>query len=235
MKTRSLTVKILDRVARLAGSGARMTQNALRRRELADLSLERALSIQTHMTIAELDAIYRLALDIPQGGRALEVGSYLGASSCRIAAALFSNDGRLYCVDTWENETMPEGMRDTFAEFQKNTNGAAFRITTVRKRSGEMVASDFSLPFDFAFIDADHTYPAVRGDVDLVSEWLRDGSVLAMHDVTFFEAVSRVVGEMLATGEWQLIGHVDNLVWLRKLGAAGSFPNPMLVAESSSR
>jgi predicted O-methyltransferase YrrM len=119
---------------------------------------------------------------------------------------------------------MPEGERDTFAEFQRNTSGVAGVITMIRKRSDELSAEDVTLPLDLVFIDADHSYDAVKGDVVKVRGWIRDGGTLAFHDAIFFEGVSRVIGEVLATGQWQLAGKVDNLVWLTKVRA---FAHPM--------
>jgi len=196
----------------------------MRRRELAD-ALGGSLEIPTHMTGGELEVLYQLGRD-DNRPRALELGSYLGASSSRLAVALSLHGGHLYCVDTWANETMPEGERDTYAEFLRNTRGVSQFITPIRKRTDEIAATDVELPLDLVFVDADHSYPAVKRDFEKVRDWLRDDGVLAFHDAFFFEAVSRVVGEILATGRWQLLGHVDNLVWLRKLGPAG-FPKPM--------
>ena len=56
---------------------------------------------------------------------------------------------------------------------------------------------------------------------------MKDGGYLAFHDCTYFESVSRVLGEVLASGMWQLAGNVDSLVWLRRIGGAYGFPNPM--------
>jgi predicted O-methyltransferase YrrM len=235
MSKRSLSVKVLHRLARAATGLAAGVQRKLRQRELADASLSSALAIPTHMTAGELNVLYDLAVNAPQGAKALEIGSYLGASSCHLAAGLSRRDGQLTCVDTWANETMPEGERDTFAEFRRNTSGAGARIATIRKRSDELTAADVTPPFDLVFIDADHTYPAVKRDVEIVGEWLRDGGVLAFHDAVYFEGVSRVVGEILATGKWQMMGNVDNLVWLRKLGRTGAFPNPMADGEYVQR
>lgn len=231
MSKRSFSVKVLHRLARLAQSAAARTQRMLRQRELADASLPAALQVPTHMTAGELNVLYELAASAPRGARALEIGSYLGASSCQLAAGLSRHGGHLTCVDTWANETMPEGERDTYAEFRRNTSGAGPIIDTVRKRSDELTADDVTPPFDLVFIDADHSYPAIRRDVEIVRDWIRDGGVLAFHDTTYFEAVSRVVGEILATGEWQILGNVDSLTWLRRIGPTARFPNPMADGE----
>jgi predicted O-methyltransferase YrrM len=177
------------------------------------------------MSPAELNCLYQLAAGLTGSAVLLEIGSYLGASS-RFLAAGMPADGRLYCVDTWNNETMPEGPRETLPEFQKNTAPFADRIFIVRKNSKDLAAEDLALPLDLVFIDGDHSYEAVKRDFDKVAPWLGDGKILAFHDCTYFEGVSRVVGEAMATGGWQIGGNVDSLVWLRKAAKISHrFPN----------
>jgi predicted O-methyltransferase YrrM len=221
MRKRSMAAKILRRLRNYAARGTASLEARYRRRELADAALPGAAKIHTHMTAAELRALQDLAAGAQN---ALEIGSYLGASSAHMAAVLSMHGGLLTCVDTWANETMDEGTRDTLAEFERNTRGVAEAIAIVRKRSDELAEADVLLPLDLVFIDADHSYPTVKRDFDKVRGWIREGGTLAFHDVLFFEGVSRVVGEVLASGEWQLAGKVDNLVWLKKIR---SFPHPI--------
>jgi predicted O-methyltransferase YrrM len=231
MRKRTFSAKILRRLKGYVARASETSDRWYRHRELSDAALPGAPGIPTHMTPLELSSLYDLASEATDTRRVLEIGSYIGASSSYLAAALALHGGHLYCVDTWANETMPEGDRDTLSDFTKNTRGVASTITTVRKRSDEITGADFPLPFDLVFIDADHSYPAVKSDFAKVRDWVKDGGTLAFHDTTYFEAVSRVLGEVLATGEWQLAGNVDSLVWLRKIGRTGSFPNPMTAAE----
>lgn len=72
--------------------------------------------IKTHLTLEEK---YLLHTSILHNSICVEIGSYLGASSCYIAAS--KNCQKLYCIDTWANEGMSEGLRDTFDEFIDNT------------------------------------------------------------------------------------------------------------------
>jgi predicted O-methyltransferase YrrM len=227
MRQRTTSAKILRRLRNYASRAAETSNRWYRRRELADASLPDATRVHTHMSALELYSLYDLAAEATETKRVLEIGSYLGASSCYLAAALTIQDGHLYCVDTWANETMPEGERDTFAEFSKNTRGVAQRITMIRKRSDDLTADDLPLPVDLVFIDADHSYRAVKADFEKVRNWVRDGGTIAFHDTIWFEGVSRVLGEILATGEWMLGGKADSLVWIRKV----AFPNPMTAAE----
>lgn len=200
--------------------------------QLRKVSLENAKNIHTHMTQAELNTLYDLARGLNKSVKALEIGSYLGASTCYIAAAISCNHGHLFCVDTWENQTMPEGERDTFAEFKQNTAGAKAYITTVRKNSNDLTVSDFVDSLDFVFIDGDHSYRGVKNDYQKVNSWISEGGIIAFHDCTYFESVSRLLGEIIATGQWQIGGKTDSLVWLRKVGKQTyTFPNPMQTNE----
>lgn len=177
-----------------------------------------ATRIPTWTTPDELAALYELASSRRTGANVLEVGSYLGASSCYLAAGIGSRSGRLFCVDTWENQTMPEGERDTFAEFHRNVAPVSDVITVIRKRSENLEASDLALPIDLAFIDGDHDFQAVATDFATVARWISPSGLVAFHDVGAVDhpGVSRVVGTAISGGEWIPEGAVGSLVWLRR-------------------
>lgn len=224
MQYRAIETKVLRRISRYAGAAAAGTHS-----RVVDASVNRAGSvardIPTHMSRAELNCLYQLAASLADSPTLLEIGSYLGASS-RFLAAGMPAAGRLYCVDTWQNETMPEGPRETLPEFRRNVAPFADSITVVQKNSNDLSAEDIRLPLDLVFIDGDHSYGAVKRDFETVAPWLGDGKILAFHDCTYFEGVSRVVGEAMATGGWQIGGNVDSLVWLRKVAnISHRFPN----------
>ncbi len=185
---------------------------------LQDAGIPEANKIFTYTNPHELRALYNLALNCPQGAVALEIGSHLGASSCYIAMGLKKVNGHLLCVDTWQNQTMPEGEQDTFIEFQKNTNGVKQQITPIRKRSEEVNADDIKVPLNLVFIDGDHAYEAVKRDFENTQKWLTEDGIIAFHDFStpYFEGVNRVVGEALASGKWIIMGQVDSLVWIQK-------------------
>jgi predicted O-methyltransferase YrrM len=123
-----------------------------------------SLRIFTHLTKAEKLLLYTLALDLPKNNCMVELGSYLGASSCFLAAAAKETGGRLFCVDTWRNEGMTEGPRDTYEEFLNNTHRYRDLIVPIRARTQE-AAVHFDRMIDLLFIDADHRYEAVIADL----------------------------------------------------------------------
>lgn len=157
-----------------------------------------AWEIFTHMTLKERLLLYRLGLKQPPGARFLEVGSYLGASACFLAAAAREIGGgaRVHCVDTWQNEGMSEGLRDTWAEFSHNVAPFAQQLTAHRRLSLE-VAAEFAEKLDLLFIDGDHGYESCRTDVLAWLPHLRAGGTVVMHDYGWAEGVKRVVAEIL--------------------------------------
>jgi predicted O-methyltransferase YrrM len=164
----------------------------------------------------ELETLYYMASILPRGAFALEIGSYLGASTCYLASGLSRIGGHLFCVDTWKNETMLEGGRDTFAEFLKNTQSLREHITPIRTRSSELKVEDIQLPLHLVFIDGDHNYSGVKSDFERVAPWVAKDGIIAFHDsnVRHYEGVSRVIGEALLSGQWRVGGVVESLLWL---------------------
>ncbi len=206
-------LKFAKRVAR--GTHRRiqtsLIKQALRRRGLAG-----AYKIQTFTVQEELEMLFKLAHECRPNARVLEVGSYLGASTCFLAAGLRGNRASIICIDTWQNQTMPDGIHNTFEEFGKNVNAIKRQLTLIRKFSSDVVPEELGEQFDLIFIDGDHSYKQTRLDFELVSNLVAENGVLAFHDSQFFEGVSRVIGEALASAKWQICGSVRNLFWIRR-------------------
>jgi len=78
-------------------------------------------NIFTHLTSEEKIALLSLAKS--SQGIFVEIGSFLGSSSCFISEGIIKSgkNSKLFCVDTWENDAMSEGNRNTYAEFISNT------------------------------------------------------------------------------------------------------------------
>jgi predicted O-methyltransferase YrrM len=156
-----------------------------------------AWEIPTHLTRNERLTLYRLGLNQLHGAVMVEIGSYLGASSCFLAAAALElRDARLHCVDTWENEGMSEGHRDTWKEFQRNTRMYQQVIEPHRGKSMDVVRT-FTHRIDLIFIDGDHSYEGCHGDVVNWLPLMKAGGCILLHDWGWAEGVKRVVREDL--------------------------------------
>jgi predicted O-methyltransferase YrrM len=159
--------------------------------------------VPTHLTSREKVTLMALARDRSRaatgGARVLEIGSYLGASTGFLAAGLQSPDDRVLCVDTWANDAMTEGKRDTMAAFLANTAHSAGRIVPIRGWSTDPAvmarAAELAPRLDLLFIDGDHSYEGALADWRAYSPLLAPGAIVAMHDIGWAEGVERVVAE----------------------------------------
>jgi predicted O-methyltransferase YrrM len=222
--SRGLTERGLTHLARYLRGPSRYVDDFAFQRRLRRAGAGQARTIRSWTNRRELRVLFDLAAGLPHGAVALEIGSYLGASACYLAAGIAEVGGHLFCVDTWRNETMPDGVRDTFAEFQVNTHGVRRCITAVRKSSGELSKADIQIPLSLVFIDGDHAYACVKHDFERVQDWTAESGIVAFHDFANrdYEGVSRVVGEALASGQWMMVGLEDRLAWIRR--ASWSMP-----------
>lgn len=207
---------LLDRLTTFARRTIRPSEFEVVTRRVSAATGSDASGIFSYCSPIELVTLYRLARSCPRGTIALEVGSHFGASACYIGTAMSQIGGMLYCVDTWGNETMPEGLQDTLAIFQNNTRGLGSVIRPIRKRSELLESGDFEVPLGFVFFDGDHSYESVSTDWARLEPWLGPKATVAFHDIKHFPGVSRCVGERLISNEWKLGGFIDNLVWLHR-------------------
>jgi predicted O-methyltransferase YrrM len=170
--------------------------------------------IFTNLTTSEKIMLCKLAGMIQQDFPiAAEIGSYLGASSCFIVAGLKST-GRLICIDTWENDTMSEGQRDTLKEFFHNTQRYESKIICVQGYSTEVAEKvrGNASAFDFLFIDGDHSYEGCRKDWDIYSPFVRSGGIIVFHDSGWAEGVKKVIEED-AKPRMAKTGSLPNMWW----------------------
>jgi predicted O-methyltransferase YrrM len=161
------------------------------------------------------------ALALPPEFRAVEVGSYLGASTAFIAFAATRIGGMVHAVDTWGNDVMgAEGKRDTLAEFQRNVAPFAHFIQTHRGWSLD-VARTWSEACDLLFIDGDHHEEAVVADLRAWLPFLKPNGVLAMHDIDHPD-VKRAFDRVIGTRVTAPPNLVDRLLLCRPTGFAAT-------------
>jgi predicted O-methyltransferase YrrM len=153
-----------------------------------------AFRAPTHMTSRELLVLYGIAKSLAPGQTAVEIGSYLGASSSFIAAGCHVAGAHLYCVDTWDNSAMSEGPRDTFAQFKENTRRYAATITPLRMLSAG-AGVGFPGTVDFLLVDGDHSEAGVRADLAAWLPRLRGGAWLVLHDCGWADGVVAAIAD----------------------------------------
>lgn len=150
--------------------------------------------IFTLMTRRERLLLYKFALSLKENSTIVEIGSYLGASSAFLACAAKKKKHKLYCCDTWKNDTMKEGSRDTFDEFCHNIESLKEHICILRGKSID-IAKTFNEIIDLIFIDGDHAYEAVKADIEAWLPKVKEGGVIIFHDYGGKPGVTKAINE----------------------------------------
>ena len=159
------------------------------------LKLKNADKIFTHLTPFEKRKLYRLTKNI-KNGFALEIGSYLGSSSCFIASGL-DIKSKLICIDTWSNDAMTEGKMSTKTKFIENTSNWENKIIMVQGLSSDVKhkITTITKSIDLLFIDGDHTYEGVKSDLENYIDLVKPGGCVVFHDYGWAQGVKKVVNE----------------------------------------
>ncbi len=187
-------------------------------------ALRGLFKIQSDLTDREKVILYRLAREVSKRETPrctlVEIGSYVGASSFCLAAGLSNRrrSGKVYCIDTWNNDAMTEGIRDTMAEFLNNTNRFSEYIEPIRGRSADphMVGrmAKLAKKIDLLFIDGDHRFDAVLSDWNAYQALLSNRAMVVMHDIGWADGVQRVVAEEIEP-RTDRTARLNNLWWGR--------------------
>jgi predicted O-methyltransferase YrrM len=126
------------------------------------------------------------------GCRMAEVGSWLGNGSTQVFLEELHTcaDSSLLCVDTWRGNLNVQRHQDivsrydVFGTFQANVERARspVKLQALVSSSHEAAPLLADSTFDLVFIDADHSYVAVRDDVAAWRSKVRPGGILCGHD-----------------------------------------------------
>jgi predicted O-methyltransferase YrrM len=144
-----------------------------------------ALQVPGWMHPKDLDVIKTLAACIPPSGIIVEVGSWLGQSTCAWAE---HTQATIYAIDLWQwmpktyqghNADKVDLKGDPFRQFQQNVNRYANVVPLRRPSSGGEWT--WGSP-DLVFIDAMHQDPYVNDDVLFWERHLRKGGILCGDD-----------------------------------------------------
>ena len=193
---------------------------------LADLREETAALPQHDMQIApEQGALMALLVELTGARRCLEVGTFTGYSSTRVAMALPA-DGSLVCCDISQEWT---DVARRYWEQAGVAHKIELRLGPALETLDALLAEGQAGSFDFAFLDADKdNYP---GYVERLLVLLRPGGLLAVDNVFWSGDVAnpdvdttavraiRAVNQMLADDERVSVAMVpiaDGLTLARK-------------------
>lgn len=155
--------------------------------------------------------------------KAIEIGRYKGGSTLVIAAAM-NREGELWSIDIGEKEARLQGgvthpydeqLASVLRRFGLCVNLIVADSRTVELDTGEV---------DLVLIDGDHTYEGVRSDFERFGRRVCVGGAVLLDDAfdegifkTHSDTVGRLVGEIIAVGEFRLVEMVNRLAHLERV------------------
>ena len=129
----------------------------------------------------------------------LEIGSYCGKSGIYLGSAAKERNTILFALDhhrgseenqpgwEWHEPDLvdPEvGVIDTLPRFRRTIFDAGLEGTVVALvGDSPTVGSRWAIPLSFLFIDGGHGSEPAHRDFELWTPWIKDGGILAIHDV----------------------------------------------------
>lgn len=154
----------------------------------------------------QLLAVYRLAVDWPARGDIVELGAWIGLTTCYLATACRVRDeGRVYAVDTFRGTreggtSYPSIERfggSTLSAFREQLQRAdvADLVTEIPALTPEAAGMYTGAPVRFLLIDADHSYKGVRSDFEAWWPRVAPNGLIVFHDYDMPE-VARCVDEI---------------------------------------
>lgn len=131
-----------------------------------------------------------IASKLPKNARVLEIGSFKGKSASCIGLAS-PKSTKIYAIDTFEgnNKDFSEGVQFTggsfLNEFKQNLkkSGVSKKVIPLKGLSYE-IGKNWNKTIDFLFIDGSHLYEDVKKDFEIFYPWVKEGGIIALHDVS---------------------------------------------------
>jgi predicted O-methyltransferase YrrM len=228
----------LIRDVRFAQKSGRYLRGARKRRP--DLAWDEFLRIARHFksddmgSFPERGYLFQLASDLPADAQVIEVGSWMGASTCFIAGGLKGPKARIAAVDNfqgmstcgedaaWYNRHFRElGVKSTLDIFRENFAALGFSSRAEPIVSDSLAAAESLAArrgtIDFIFIDGDHAYAACQADIAAWAPLVKRGGVIAFHDFgSRADGVTRAIFEATKAGRFaEIVGVAGTIIAFR--------------------
>ena len=146
------------------------------------VNIERALAVDGWLMESEASYLAEVASNSLV---AIEVGSWLGRSTCAIAANI---QGYVWAIDTWKGSAehvpmLADKPSDWLYErFLANVRGLPIVPLMLPSVDAAVLFRRTGTKADLIFIDANHTYESVKADIEAWMPLLVDGGILCGHD-----------------------------------------------------
>lgn len=177
-------------------------------------------------------ALKLLASSVQAKGEIVEISSFMGKSTCWLAAGIMNQcEVKVNAVDHFKGspehqagqvsecgELVEKG--STLNAFKKNIKAVELeQWVHAMVGSSEEIVRQWTKPIRLLFIDGDHAYEASKKDFELWSPFVVRGGVIAFHDITAWDGVTRFYRQLMAgSREYQEIMKVESLAVIKKIG-----------------
>lgn len=171
------------------------------------------------LTMTEQTALLHLpALVDHLDGDIVEIGAFKGKGTVSLALGSKWISERKRTIFTIDPFISNGDYHYHFNDFQDNILNLRLvnYITTIKKFSHEAI-QDCPARIAALFVDGDHSYAAVKKDIELYAPRVVPGGFIAFHDYTVYPEVKSAVDELCESGEFVLVCDYDSLRLLRKL------------------
>lgn len=182
-------------------------------------------------SFAERGYLFQLASDLPANAQVVEVGSWMGASTCFIAGGLKGERAKIFAVDNfqgistcgedaaWYNRHFKQiGAHSTLNLFRANFAALGFTPRSEPIVSDSIAAAQLLAPqsgaIDLIFIDGDHSYAACKADIEAWAPFLKAGGVMAFHDFgSRADGVTRAIFEAIKAQRFaEIVGVAGTII-----------------------
>ena len=157
------------------------------------------------------------------GCKVLELGCYEGLSTMQLAMTAT----HVTTIDTFDGRATPR-VQSTEENFHLNMRacGNTDKVFAIKGETSHVMPKLEEKSFDFIFIDADHSYEAVKADIANARRLLKDGGAMALHDCNDKHG-----------GIWQAVSEMEGMHLVEQTNSIGVFregpkpvPKPFKVA-----
>ncbi len=228
----------LVRDVRFALKIGRYLRGARKRRPDLDWDEFRRVATQFKLddmgSFPERGYLFQLAADAPADAKVVEIGSWMGASTCFLAAGLKGAAAKICAVDNFQGLSMcGEDVTWYQRHFQKlGTNStldifkANFATLGLSARAEPVVSDSLAAArslaamkgtVDLIFVDGDHSYEGCKADIEAWLPYMKKGGVMAFHDFgSRASGVTQAIFETIKAGRFaEIVGVANTIIAFR--------------------
>lgn len=161
-------------------------------------------------SLPERAFLFRLSHDLQENSKIVEIGSWVGESSCLLATGLKGAESKLYAIDNFIGNASELDAKDRYKKrmdklkvnntkefFDKNIAhfGLESKVAPIVADS-VLAAKDFcekEKSIDLIFIDGDHSIDGTKKDINTWLPFLKDGGIMVFHDFSSNHGVPHAI------------------------------------------